>query len=138
MHEQGFRTLPQGGREGGGEIRCRSHVDTLGPHTQALGGGVQVLIGQRLPGIRQVDPYRHPRHRRGSLLEELEGFGDHAGREGRQARDVASRSRQAGHEPAPDGIANGNHDDWDCLRRMLGRLGRRRTHGNEDIYVEKN
>ena len=101
-------------------------------------GGVQVLIGQRLPGIREVDPYRHPRHRGSSLLEELEGFGDHAGREGRQARDVASRSRQAGHKPAPDGITDGNHDDRGCLRRLLGRQGRRRARGNEDIYLETN
>ena len=54
MHEHGFRTLPQGGREGGVEIRCRSHVDTLGPHTQALGGGVPLpaaRVGDRPQGL---------------------------------------------------------------------------------------
>ena len=53
-------------------------------------------------------------------------------------RDVASRSRQAGDEPAKHGVRDPYHHNRDRRGHLLGGLARRRALGNQDVNLETN
>ena len=69
------------------------------------------------------------------LLEHFELLSDQVGRHQRSPRDVSPRARQARHEPAPQRIIDGHHDDRDRPGRLLGGPGRRSTHRHDDVHL---
>jgi len=110
----------------------------LRPHAQDLGRGGHLLIGQRLAGVRRIHQNGDARDRGSRFLQQLESLPDNLGGEHRRARDVPSGPSQAADEPAADGIADVDHDDWNRSRRLLGRERCWGTLRNENVDVEAN
>ena len=104
---------------------------------------------QRDPGGRRRHPqlieYRHvgrvvhvpqegeARDRGDRLLEELQSLGTEIRAEDGIAGDVFPGLSQARDQPGPDRIADADHDDRDGGGRLLGRAGRRRTEGRDQV-----
>src|SRR5436190_4142285 len=56
----------------------------------------------------------------------------------RGSRDVPSRSRQAGNEPAKHGVRHPYHHDRSCRCHLPGGQARRRALGNQNVNLETN
>ena len=61
-------------------------------------------------------------------------FGSKVWRKNGIAGDVATRMREALHQPGTDRIADENHDDRDCRRGGLGGAARRRAISDDHIH----
>src|SRR6266545_6002325 len=75
---------------------------------------------------------------RNGLLEQFQTLADELRGEVGQPRDIATRPREAGDEPAPNRIAS-NKDNGDSRSRLLGHTGAEcASFGHDDINLERN
>ncbi len=137
VHEKRLRPLIERRGEGVLKIRRGSHADELRPHRQRSPRRDDLVIDEELSGIRRILQDRYASDAGNDFLEQLEHL-DHnlEGWEHGGPCDVASRSRQAGDEPVPDGVRHQYHHDRDRRRHLLGRQARWRAFGNQDVNLE--
>src|SRR4051794_11277162 len=90
-------------------------------------------------GISRVPEEGNTRGSGYNFLRQLERFRCYfEGWVQRRSRDVPSRSRQAGNEPAKHGVRHPYHHDRSRRCRLLRGQARRRAFGNQDVDLETN
>src|SRR6266702_6448194 len=90
-------------------------------------------------GISRIPEEGNTRDAGYDFLGQLERFRcDFEGWVQRGSRDVPSRSRQAGNEPAKHGVRHPYHHDRSRRCHLLGGHARRRALGNQDVNLETN
>jgi hypothetical protein len=95
--------------------------------------GLEVGGGTRIGRIPEHGGAREPWN---SLLEELHTFSFQLRSQDGKSRDISSRAREAHHEPTPNGIGRGRHDDGDRPGRLHGCESAGRPRGHDDDRIE--
>src|SRR5262249_15306336 len=86
--------------------------------------------------VCRIPKHGHAREPGQSLFQQFEPLATQVWYHEAHARDVAAGSRQTGHEPAPQRIASGSHDNWDRRGSALARERRESPACRNDVYVE--
>jgi len=88
-----------------------------------------------LLGILRVPEHRDALQPRNYRLEDLQALRRDLGDEDGDAGDVASGTRDARDEPGLHGVAFGDHDDGNRLRRLCSRPDRGQTRRDDHVHV---
>jgi hypothetical protein len=70
----------------------------------------------RIGGIPQYSHASRPRHR---LLQDLQPFAAHLGRQDAHTYNISAGTRETRDEAGADRIRRDEHDDWNCFRGVL-------------------
>jgi hypothetical protein len=139
QHDERLGSCTRHGRERALQLVGIAHLQEVQLEPQSPGRALglaheRALHRRTAAGSPQ---HGHPRDLRHRFLEQFHPFPGKAlpGAE-RDARDVATRPRQAGNQPVPHRIDGGRHHDGDRAGRVLGRADRWRACRHDDVYRE--
>jgi len=133
--EKRVRSCLDDGSEGLVELFGRRYAEELQIDPQRLRPCVRLLQRDGMEEVRWIPKQGHAGHLGSDLPEELQSLALQIWRDRAQARDVATRPRQARDDAASDRIADRHHDERHRCGRLLHGKGRRCTGRDDEIHV---
>ena len=134
--EQRIGTVLSHGGEGGLEVVGLADAKRLHRDVKPLRGLLHVPVAQRHPPVVRVPEHRDPRRLRHRFGEELEALRTELHGLIGDAGHVAAGPREARDQADAFGVTDEGQHDRDRRGRVLGRRGRRASHGDDDVHLE--
>jgi hypothetical protein len=135
-HEERMVTLAGHCGKGTPKLVRRSHLERAHAECQGRRRLLQLLQDEHVGSVGGIVEHREAGSSWDDFLQELQPFSAQLAADARQPGDVATRSREVGHEPGANRVRNNREDDGDRAGRLLGGQRLRRTRSDDYVHLE--